>query len=55
MDLLPLPPCRVIIIGGGVSGIATACRLAKDFSLDNYCVYDRQVGLGGTWLANTCW
>ncbi|KAL4783784.1 hypothetical protein BJX76DRAFT_348339 [Aspergillus varians] len=47
------PPCRVIIIGGGVSGIAMACRLKRDFNLDDYCIYDRQAGLGGTWWANT--
>ncbi|KAL2808311.1 hypothetical protein BJX63DRAFT_424697 [Aspergillus granulosus] len=47
------PPCRVIIIGGGVSGIAMACRLKRDYNLDNYHIYDRQSGLGGTWWANT--
>ncbi|KAL4915364.1 hypothetical protein BDW62DRAFT_188593 [Aspergillus aurantiobrunneus] len=47
------PPCRVIIVGGGVSGIAMACRLRRDFSMDDYCIYDRQAGLGGTWWANT--
>ncbi|KAF3400319.1 Baeyer-Villiger monooxygenase [Talaromyces pinophilus] len=52
MGLSSLPPCRVIIIGGGASGIATACRLARGFSLDSYCIYDRQGGLGGTWRAN---
>lgn len=54
MSPLSLPPCRVIIIGGGVSGIATACHLMKDFRLDNYCIYDRQAALGGTWQANIC-
>ncbi|KAL4876224.1 hypothetical protein BJY04DRAFT_223308 [Aspergillus karnatakaensis] len=53
MGLPSRPPCRVIIIGGGVSGIAMACRLRRDFSLTDYCIYDRQPGLGGTWWANT--
>ncbi|EED12797.1 monooxygenase, putative [Talaromyces stipitatus ATCC 10500] len=51
-ELLTLPPCRVIIIGGGVSGLATACSLMKDYDLDDYCIYDRQTSLGGTWNAN---
>jgi cation diffusion facilitator CzcD-associated flavoprotein CzcO len=31
-----------------------ACRLKRDYNLDNYHIYDRQAGLGGTWLANIC-
>ncbi|KAL3443415.1 hypothetical protein BJX65DRAFT_199635 [Aspergillus insuetus] len=53
MALPSRPPCRVIIIGGGISGIAMACRLKRDYNLDNYHIYDRQAGLGGTWWANT--
>ncbi|KAL4862954.1 hypothetical protein BDV12DRAFT_178125 [Aspergillus spectabilis] len=53
MGLPSRPPCRVIIIGGGVSGIAMACRLRRHFNLNDYCIYDRQTGLGGTWWANT--
>ncbi|KAL3479650.1 hypothetical protein BJX99DRAFT_268015 [Aspergillus californicus] len=53
MALPSRSPCRVIIIGGGVSGIAMACRLRRDFNLNDYCIYDRQSGLGGTWWANT--
>ncbi|KAL6228819.1 hypothetical protein BDW75DRAFT_226168 [Aspergillus navahoensis] len=52
MALPSRPPCRAIIIGGGVSGIAMACRLRRDFNLNDYCIYDRQAGLGGTWWAN---
>jgi cation diffusion facilitator CzcD-associated flavoprotein CzcO len=54
MALPSRPPCRVIIIGGGISGIAMACRLKREYNLDNYHIYDRQAGLGGTWWANTC-
>ncbi|KAL5333614.1 hypothetical protein BJX70DRAFT_403382 [Aspergillus crustosus] len=53
MGIPSRPSCRVIIIGGGVSGIAMACRLRREFDLNDYCIYDRQPGLGGTWLANT--
>ncbi|KAJ5934995.1 hypothetical protein N7466_004542 [Penicillium verhagenii] len=53
MSLPSRPPSRVIIIGGGVSGIAMACRLKKVYNLNDYAIYDRQPGLGGTWLANT--
>jgi cation diffusion facilitator CzcD-associated flavoprotein CzcO len=54
MELPSRPPCRVIIIGGGVSGIAMACQLNKVFNLNDYCIYDRHAGLGGCWWANTC-
>ncbi|PTU22056.1 hypothetical protein P175DRAFT_0508923 [Aspergillus ochraceoroseus IBT 24754] len=53
MDLPSRPPCRVIIIGGGVSGIAMACQLKSVYNLEDYCIYDRQAGLGGCWWANT--
>ncbi|KAJ5902026.1 hypothetical protein N7495_002554 [Penicillium taxi] len=46
-------PCQVIIVGGGVSGIAMACQLKNMLNLNDFCIYDRQKGLGGTWLANT--
>ncbi|KAL4904129.1 hypothetical protein BDW74DRAFT_185790 [Aspergillus multicolor] len=44
---------RVIIVGGGVSGIAMACRLRRDYNISDYMIYDRQPGMGGTWWANT--
>ncbi|KKK22387.1 hypothetical protein ARAM_002225 [Aspergillus rambellii] len=36
MDLPSRPPCRVIIIGGGVSGIAMACQLKSVYNLEDY-------------------
>ncbi|RDW84086.1 flavin-containing monooxygenase [Aspergillus mulundensis] len=30
-----------------------ACRLTRDFQLNDYAIYDRQPGMGGTWWANT--
>ncbi|KAJ5802448.1 uncharacterized protein N7503_004898 [Penicillium pulvis] len=53
MALPSRAPSRVIIIGGGVSGIAMACRLKTDYCLHDICIYDRQDGLGGAWWANT--
>lgn len=40
------------IVGGGVSGIATACRLQMDLGLKNFKIFERDVGWGGTWLQN---
>ena len=54
MGLPSRPPCRVLIIGGGISGLAMACKLKRAFNLNDYCMYDRQSSLGGTWWANTC-
>ncbi|PYI11759.1 putative monooxygenase [Aspergillus sclerotiicarbonarius CBS 121057] len=53
MGLPSRPPCRVLIIGGGISGLAMACKLKRTFNLNDYCIYDRQSSLGGTWWANT--
>jgi cation diffusion facilitator CzcD-associated flavoprotein CzcO len=44
----------VIIIGAGVSGLAMAVELKKRFYCDDYLIYDRLGGFGGTWRANTC-
>ncbi|OJJ47351.1 hypothetical protein ASPZODRAFT_151843 [Penicilliopsis zonata CBS 506.65] len=42
----------IIIIGGGISGMAMACQLKRQFNLDEYTIYDRQPALGGCWMAN---
>jgi 4-hydroxyacetophenone monooxygenase len=42
---------KVIVIGAGLSGIATAIQL-KRLGIQ-YTVYERQGGVGGTWLLNT--
>ncbi|KAJ5177692.1 FAD/NAD(P)-binding domain-containing protein [Penicillium coprophilum] len=54
MPLLSKPPSSVIIIGGGFSGLAMACQLQRTLDLDDYVIYDRNSGIGGTWWANTC-
>ncbi|OJJ96027.1 hypothetical protein ASPACDRAFT_126288 [Aspergillus aculeatus ATCC 16872] len=52
MSLPSKPPTTVIIIGAGISGLVTACQLKRTYNLDNYCIYDRQPGVGGTWWVN---
>jgi 4-hydroxyacetophenone monooxygenase len=42
---------NVAVIGGGISGIATAIQL-KRLGIP-YTVYERQDGVGGTWCLNT--
>ncbi|MCG2624721.1 NAD(P)/FAD-dependent oxidoreductase [Arthrobacter sp. I2-34] len=42
---------RVIIVGAGLSGIATAIHL-KRMGI-NFTIFDRYDGAGGTWLVNT--
>jgi cation diffusion facilitator CzcD-associated flavoprotein CzcO len=42
----------VVIIGAGESGIAMACRLKQSLGFDQFRIFDRQSGLGGTWWIN---
>jgi NADH dehydrogenase FAD-containing subunit len=42
----------VAIIGAGPSGIAMACRLKDVLGLDQFRIFDRQAGIGGTWWIN---
>lgn len=39
----------VLIIGAGESGIAMGCRLKQVLSFDQFRIFDRRSGLGGTW------
>ncbi|RBA19233.1 hypothetical protein FPRO05_10162 [Fusarium proliferatum] len=43
---------RVIIIGGGFGGIAMACQLKAKLRCTDFCVLERQSGIGGTWWIN---
>ncbi|RAK90180.1 monooxygenase [Aspergillus costaricaensis CBS 115574] len=43
---------KVIIIGAGFSGMAMACQLKRELKCDDFVIYDREAGFGGTWLAN---
>ncbi|KAI9804258.1 MAG: hypothetical protein M1833_007065 [Piccolia ochrophora] len=42
----------VLIIGAGVSGIALGCRLKEKLGFDQFRIFDRQAGIGGTWWIN---
>ncbi|KAF1946136.1 FAD/NAD(P)-binding domain-containing protein [Clathrospora elynae] len=42
----------VIIVGAGASGIAMACQLKQQLGFDQFRIFDRQAGIGGTWWIN---
>jgi cation diffusion facilitator CzcD-associated flavoprotein CzcO len=42
----------VAIIGAGESGIAMGCRLKELLGTDQFRIFDRQSGIGGTWWIN---
>ena len=41
----------VLIVGAGESGIAMGCRLKEEL-FDQFRIFDRQAGIGGTWWIN---
>ncbi|CEH12873.1 hypothetical protein CBOM_00832 [Ceraceosorus bombacis] len=44
---------EAIIVGGGVSGIASAVRFQLDLQLNRYLIFEQSDDLGGTWHLNT--
>jgi cation diffusion facilitator CzcD-associated flavoprotein CzcO len=42
----------VVIVGAGESGIAMGYKLKKDLGFDQFRIFDRQSGIGGTWWIN---
>lgn len=42
----------VLIVGAGESGIAMGCRLKEVLGFDQFRIFDRQGGAGGTWWIN---
>ncbi len=44
---------KIIIIGGGLSGICTAVKLKHEMGYDNFIVLERNDSVGGTWYTNT--
>ncbi|KAF7930611.1 uncharacterized protein EAE98_005011 [Botrytis deweyae] len=42
----------IVIIGAGPSGIAMGCQLKSKLRFDQFKIFDRQEGLGGTWWTN---
>ncbi|GAM83023.1 hypothetical protein ANO11243_010090 [Dothideomycetidae sp. 11243] len=44
---------NAIIIGAGPAGISIAYRLKHELGFDDFTMYDKMDGVGGTWRANT--
>lgn len=44
---------RVAIIGGGLSGIATAITCLERLKTDDLAIFEKHLNFGGTWWANT--
>lgn len=42
-----------IVIGAGPSGIALAYQLKRQLNFQDFTIYDKLDGVGGTWRANT--
>jgi hypothetical protein len=42
----------VVIVGAGESAIAMACQLKQQLGFDQFRLFDRQAGIGGTWWIN---
>ncbi|MCJ1308159.1 hypothetical protein MMC25_001811 [Agyrium rufum] len=42
----------LIVIGAGETGIAMGCQLKEKLGFDQFRIFDRQAGLGGTWWVN---
>lgn len=42
----------VVIVGAGESGIAMGCRLKEVLGFDQFRIFERQAGPGGTWWIN---
>lgn len=43
----------IIVIGAGESGIAMGCQLKEQLGFDQFRIFDRQGGPGGTWWINS--
>ncbi|KAI3330705.1 monooxygenase [Ustulina deusta] len=44
---------NAIIVGAGPAGIAMAYRLKHDLGFEDFTVYEKLDGVGGTWMTNT--
>lgn len=43
----------ILVVGGGLSAIALGCRLKEKLGFDQFRIFERQSGIGGTWWSNT--
>ena len=42
----------IVIVGAGESGIAMGCQLKEQLGFDQFRIFERASGLGGTWWIN---
>ena len=42
----------VVVVGAGESGIALGCQLKEQLGFDQFRIFERGSGLGGTWWVN---
>lgn len=42
----------VLIVGAGISGVAMGCRLRQVLGFDQFRIFERRSGIGGTWYSN---
>ncbi|GLB40268.1 putative flavin-binding monooxygenase-like [Lyophyllum shimeji] len=47
----PIP--RIVIIGAGVGGLSFAIALKRQFQFENFTIFEKSNGVGGTWWENT--
>ncbi|EJD00095.1 FAD/NAD-binding domain-containing protein [Fomitiporia mediterranea MF3/22] len=45
-------PMRIVIIGAGFSGITAGIRFPQRLQNIDFTIYDKNAGIGGTWLTN---
>jgi heterodisulfide reductase subunit A-like polyferredoxin len=45
-------PLKVVIVGAGISGILAAIKLQESIRKLELIIYEKNEGLGGTWLEN---
>ncbi|KAJ3765499.1 hypothetical protein FB446DRAFT_760292 [Lentinula raphanica] len=44
---------HVVIVGAGISGIASAIALKRNLGFTNVTIYEKSTGIGGTWRTST--
>jgi cation diffusion facilitator CzcD-associated flavoprotein CzcO len=42
----------IVVIGAGESGIAMGCQLRSQLGFDQFRIFERKSGIGGTWYTN---
>jgi cation diffusion facilitator CzcD-associated flavoprotein CzcO len=47
-----VPYSDVVCIGAGFSGICLGAQLQIQLGIDNFHIYEREAGVGGTWFVN---